>query len=333
MTGSEQAHSPEIMVSGVCERDLDLLLLEELATNVGFRAWFIRRVAPTLDASGRLLAAKRGVTESNGESDLEIAWQLPDGSSAHLLIENKIDANLQANQAARYRERAQTYLRRGACSWARTVIVAPLRYFGEGESTRGFDARVTYEQISDRLREAGQLGARGAYKLYLLSEAIQKSARGYQPVADAPVTDFWRSYWRLASQVAPELEMKEPIAKPARAGFISFRPPALPRGVEICHKLPHGNVDLQFGGWGSRVREFGRSVEFALDPDMTVVAANKSASVRLRVPVVSTLQDFAAQQGAVERGLGAARRLLEWFRRHEDLLAALAMRRDRAAAD
>ena len=55
----------------------------------------------------------------------------------------------------------------------------------------------------------------------------------------------------MASDIAPELEMKVPTGKPSGAGFIYFRPRTfLPRGFEICHKFKRGYVDLHIKGMG-----------------------------------------------------------------------------------
>jgi hypothetical protein len=62
----------EMPIAGVCERDIDLLLLEEFIASVHFIQWFteqINRVDAEIEC---LLSAQRSVTQSNGESDLEV---------------------------------------------------------------------------------------------------------------------------------------------------------------------------------------------------------------------------------------------------------------------
>jgi hypothetical protein len=301
-----------LTIAGVCERDLDLFFLEELSSSAAFSRWFLEQTTTGVGAA-TLIDVRRSVTQSTGESDLEATFELADGSRLRLLIENKIDAGLQVDQALRYRQRASDYVAQGRCESARTVLVAPARYFGGFESLKGFDARLTYEQVLDRINDT-ELGVRAHYKRALLGGAIEKSTLGYQVEADAPVTEFWRAYWRMARDLAPELDMAEPIAKPSRAYFISLRSPVFPRKVEICHKLPHGNVDLQFGGWGGRIPEFRQLVEPYLAPGMTVARANKSASIRLTVAPLNTARGFAEQEAAAGAGIRAAGVLLVWWR-------------------
>lgn len=301
---------------GVSERDIDLLLLEEFLSSVDFLHWFAAQAIGPDFSVGRLLKAMRSVTQSTGESDLEVALEGADGKSVMLLIENKVNAGFQRQQAERYRIRGNTYLERGEYSSFRTVLVAPDRYFGSATELKGFNARITYEAIRDWFANTHSMGARKNYKEGLLTAAIKRGTHGYRPVIDPPVTNFWHMYWQLAQKNAPELEMKEPASKPARAGFIYFHPTNLPIGVDIVHKLRHGNVDLQFAAMGNRLNELRTLLRHNVDPDMKIVKASKSGSVRLRVPQLNTRLDFAKQEEHARQGLDAAKRLLALYIKH-----------------
>jgi hypothetical protein len=124
-TGAGSPLNEAIRVSGVCERDLDLLLLEELYSSPAFRS-FVSNTAgfPEL-AEESLTSVFRSVTHSSGESDLELYLELADGQRAVLLIENKIDASLQPAQAERYKQRAGACVASGDVDTARTLLVAP----------------------------------------------------------------------------------------------------------------------------------------------------------------------------------------------------------------
>jgi hypothetical protein len=286
-------------------------MLEELSCNEKFRSWFLD-VTLGIEEPHSDSSVRRSVTQSTGESDLELSVTLDGGGRLRLLIENKVDAAFQPEQANRYRQRAANYLSCAECDIVKTILVAPERYFGNSEELTGFDHRLTYEQLREWF-ERSDLGTRAEYKSELLSGAIEKSTLGYQPLADAPVSDFWHEYWRVARQLAPQLQMREPESKPARAGFVYFRPASLPKGIEICHKLPHGHVDLQINGWGSRLHEVALSVESRLEPGMSVASAAKSAAIRLSGDRIDTAQPFASQEDAVREGIAAAARLLTWY--------------------
>jgi len=134
----------------------------------------------------------------------------------------------------------------------------------------------------------------------------------YQPEEDPQVTQFWRDYWLLARELAPELELPKPQAKPSAANFVWFRPGTLPADVTIVHKLGHGRVDLQFAGMGDRLGELRSVVGPRLEPDMSVDQATKSGVIRLSVPELDTSVPFDTQRGQVEAGIRAAARLLSW---------------------
>jgi hypothetical protein len=87
------------------ERDVDLLLAEEFAVNPTFAERF---KAETKFNGRTATVADFWVSKSNnlGESDLIVIYQTEDGQRFALLIEDKVDAPLQPDQAARYRQRA-----------------------------------------------------------------------------------------------------------------------------------------------------------------------------------------------------------------------------------
>jgi hypothetical protein len=211
--------------------------LEEFLASEAFCAWLIEQALgqSTLRFT-KLLSAQRAVTQSTGESDLEVFFLTQNRQPFCLLIENKISAAFQPCQAVRYRGRGETYRQQGKCLGYATTLIAPQRYLGDARNHRGFDASISYEAIHQWFHDQDGLGDRRRYKEALLSAAIEKGTCGYQPEADSPVTAFWKQYWVFTHQIAPELEMIEPTGKPAAASFVYFRPGRLPKWVSIVHK-------------------------------------------------------------------------------------------------
>ena len=135
-----------IKISGVSERDTDLLFLEEFTSSPDFVDFFLNRIG--LSGKGlSFLEASRSVTDSTGESDLEVTLKGIDDKKFVLLLENKVNAGFQPKQAERYRARGTTYANHGKISGFTTVLLAPARYF-DGEK-KGFDHRVDYEAVRD----------------------------------------------------------------------------------------------------------------------------------------------------------------------------------------
>jgi hypothetical protein len=305
MNPSAQSPSEKVYLTAVSERDVDLLLLEEFVASPKFLSWFVRRLK--LKGRTQLTSAQPSVSTMNGESDVELRLLL--GTQRLLiLIEDKIDAVLQPRQAARYAARATAYQRRGECDIATTVIVAPLRYGADP----GFEHHVSYESIQDWFRNQPSLGARKAYKLALLHTALTKPPRP-RPVPDVAATAFCTSYWTLAQEIAPDLQMPQPRERSKNSSWLYFKPEALPSSTEMAHKVGRGHVDLHFKGMGNRMARLRQRVGTSLPPGVQLVRSGKSGVVRAVVPPVDIQLPFEDSMPAARQGIEAAQMLLRWF--------------------
>lgn len=298
-----------IKIAGVSERDTDLLLLEEFTASPDFVQFFLERIGLT-DKGYSFLEASRSVTDSTGESDLEVMLTGSDGQKFVFMLENKVNAGFQPKQAERYRARGMTYVNHGKIDGFTTVLVAPARYF-DGDK-KGFDHRVDYEAVRDWFERSTLPPGRKHYKISVLTSAIEKSTSGYQMVADAPVSNLWRDYWTLAWKVAPEFCMAEPNNKPASSSFIYFGDTGLPRGVVLVHKFAYGHFDLQFAGMGNRTMELRERYGTKMLPEMQIVKAAKSASIRVMVPPISVADTLEQQRDSVIAAMEAGKKLLAW---------------------
>lgn len=182
----------DVRVRGVFERDIDLLLLEEFVSSPEFLRWFFGKVG--LATSGQLLAAARSVATSNGETDLELTV-VDDDCVTKLLLEDKVDANLQPRQPERYAERGDAYRQRRACDKFLTVLIAPEEY---ARTVQGFEQKVTYESILQWFESQGE-SERMCFKRLVLREAIERGSAGWTLVEHPAATDFWQRYWEIAT--------------------------------------------------------------------------------------------------------------------------------------
>lgn len=303
----------KILIPGVCERDVDLLLLEEFVASADFRTWFLSQIG--VEHTALLSEACRSVKTVNGESDVELTF-VARTRTVKILIENKVDAAFQPNQPQRYLERASEY-RRGDTSWeVVTVIMAPAVYFGNEPANFGFDAKVTYEAVLAWFESANSLAARKAYKLALLRGAIDRGRLGWKLVPHPNVAQLWQAYWQLAEQIAPQLAMPVPKAEiPADSHFIRFRPAMLPPHVSLWHKVGYGHVDLQFSGMGDKLAEMEQQYRGSLMPSMHIEKAGKSAVIRVRVdPVNMTSAAFPSCEASLRQDIETAAMLLDWYK-------------------
>jgi hypothetical protein len=295
---------------------MDMLLLEELSSSPDFLEWFLAQIE--ISGQSSLISTACTVATSTGESDLEMTVQCDD-KIFKILIEDKIGAPLQPKQPERYRERATAYVQNGKCAAAKTVIVAPSKYFNKSADRLGFDYAVSHESIREWFNQAKDMGNRRLCKIAILDSALEYGTLGWKLVPNKEVTGFWRLYWELADFLAPELRTPEPKDRPAASSFIYFKPVSLTKKVRLKHKVCDGSVDLQFNGMGDRIGGLEQRFGNLLESDTRIERAAKSAVIRIRVPAIDMAADFSTVREDVRKAVGAAVRLLNWYKRVESL--------------
>ncbi len=290
-------------IEAVTERDIDLLLLEELNVSPDFSSWFYSKVTHRDDAP-LLVGVWHSVTDAAlGESDLLAIY----GNGHAVLIENKIDAAAQPEQGERYIKRGQKGIDSALWDSFSTCMVAPDLYFQKERDAKVYDETLSYEVIAEWFSSRSGDLPRNRWKRYLFTEAIEQNRRGYTIIPDERVTDFWESYWLLAQEKFPELEMKQPGLKPANADWPVFLPAALNKQISIVHKLNRGDVDMQIQAAAEKIEPLKKLLT---NYDVEVVKAGRSAAVRLKVPLLKRESPFDAQRDKVEEGLRASTKLL-----------------------
>ena len=302
----------EIQIRSIQEHDLDLFLVEECSSNPPFLQWLIHKVYGEDFDVGELTEIGNSTNTPTGESDVEI-WFLDKSGEKHcVLVEHKITAPNQPQQSERYIQRGNNYLEQGRCVEFRTVLIAPQAYLEGYKGKMSYQKMIEYELIKDWLNQHYSDQGRLDYKNTLMDQAITKSKAGYQPIIDSVATEFWRDYWNLINEMAPELEMNEPGPKPAGSGFIYFHPINLPKAVGLVHKLPHGNVDLQFERKGEIRMSFERLVKPSLSRGMSVTKAGESCCIRIKVEPVNWMEPLQSQEKQIREGIEAAKEFVVW---------------------
>lgn len=301
----------------VYERDIDLLLLEEMHCNPHFRGWLWQQC---YDGDGRpatFRSARHSVTQPGlGESDLILVQEGADGRLRALLLENKVDALAQPDQAQRYRKRGNIGVEAGEWDRFRTGLVAPEAYLSASDNAHRYDVQLSYEAIQRWFKEHSEGAAnprRMAYKARIVANAIEQQRNAYPPAADEAVSRFWREYWRYVTSEFPQLRMNKPGKKSAKADWPEFTNTNRSPGHKLRHKLRIGAVDLQFSGLGARIEALRAANQERLPAGVHLLQTGSSASFRIEVPAIDTARPFAAQEEQVKAGLEAALRLLDLY--------------------
>src|SRR5260370_5495846 len=151
------------------ERDIDLLVCAELHANGGFARLLGHRISRT---DVRFRSAWVSHSELDGESDLVVAFE-SNGRHVIALIENKIAAPFQPDQAKRYAARASRWSTKG--THVLTVLLAPGDYMLRTDA-KSFDVQLSYEEVATVLPLEGD--KRSTFLADAMCAGVEQSRRG-----------------------------------------------------------------------------------------------------------------------------------------------------------
>ena len=289
-------------VEAIRERDVDLILLEELSTDNNFCDWFIEELGLPKFKSAN--GAWRSITGFGlGETDLLFSYNSND-KIIFVLIENKLDADFQEEQFERYEKRAAEYLNENHCNEAYSVLIAPDLYC---KNQNNFESFISYETIINRLEFTGT--KRNLFKSELLKIAIEKLRRGYQPVNSEPVQTFWHNYWEFKERNFPSLKMKKPEIVPHNSDWPMLYDDRL-KNITFYHKLGQGNADVTFRNFP---RELQDKIEEILPEWARIENHQKSFSIRMFSGKIDRTKNFDEQIENVKKGLSNLEKIRNWI--------------------
>lgn len=295
-------------VESIQERDIDFILLEELNVNPRFSNWFISNL--NLPIATAVNGAWRSISEFGlGETDILFSYQ----SSEHpifILIENKLDASFQDDQASRYEQRAEQYKENGHCHQAFCLLIAPESYCNNQSD---FDTFLTYESIIDFFNK--EQTKRSVFKADLLKIAVDKLRRGYQAINDSTVQKFWIAYWEYIQKNHPTLEMKRPDIVPFNSDWPMLFCKDL-SGIVFYHKMANGHTDA---GFQFEISDLER-LSISLPNDMSIEKHKKTFSIRMIAPPIDRTQTLTSQVDKVAMGLRNIEKIRDWISNNRSLI-------------
>ena len=307
------------------ERDIDLLLAEEFVVSKEFAAWFLEK---TKFAGIQAVMEDVSVSKSDstGESDLVVIYKQEANSGRFAIhIEDKIDAPLQPEQEARYRQRAESDVSHGAYDDFEIVLCAPEFYRANQPKAVGFDRFVSYEHMAHFI-VSNDPSPRGQYRSNFLLTSTSPRINNWKKVDDEQTNSFWTEAYKMASREFPILEMKEPSLTKG-ATWINFRPmdmPTMPRRIYVSFKGDRGYMDLTFSNCVAN--EFERRIRDILAPNMTVHQTANSAAIRLAVNAFTVSEPLEISMAKVREAFSACETLINFYRNHRvNLMGALAV--------
>jgi hypothetical protein len=312
------------------ERDMDVFLAEEFSVSPKFASWFLSK-SKFIECAGEVCEVFVSRSNNLGESDLIVVYSVAVGRRVALLIEDKIDAQVQPSQAERYRQRAALEVKKKTFDDFEIVICAPEGYAGVHPEIAEFDRFISYEEISASISEI-DASKRGQYRAAFVRTAAKRRQNKWERNPDADTDRFWDAVYRLASQEFPILEMKRPQMT-KNSNWITLRPlsmPTMPKYVYVSLKGSVGPrerksccVDLTFGK--TIAHQFDSEIHRLLVDGMSIHQTSSAAAIRIELPQFKVEEGPEAALPKVRAALDAAKQLIEFYKRNKDALDAAAL--------
>lgn len=306
-------------IESVWESDLDFAVVCGLHASHSFRRVFLDLVLPGSDFR-EFIGAWRSVCDPVlGESDIVVLFQNPAGERKALLIEDKIGAAFQPEQAGRYRDRGKNGISDGVWHSFSTCLLGPKAYLLGSESK--WDCLLSIDDLVEALEQANNESPLDFFLRVTLSMCINKyEAKGV--VADERAIAFWRGYTEFCTEKFADLAMSGlgPIQSKAPP-WPRFNAKALGSKVRLEHKPTQGYVDLTFNFASESVVR--QELQHELTMSRFVRRVGSSVALGIQVPKVNHLEAIHPQMGAVERALHAARDLLEVWERNRPSVSSI----------
>lgn len=294
----------------VTERDIDLLIIEELFANVDFFNWIVRYTVKEPDL--KFAKAFHSLSDETGETDIAVLCE-NQNEKILLLIENKIDADFQPKQAERYRLRGENHISKNECDKFYTLLVAPKQYIANNDE---FDFYIEYELLKDYFKQWRIDIYRSKFKIELLDLAIEKYRRGYSTNPDERAIDFHRKLYEYSNKYYPHLQ-KDKVNPNAPIGSTTFcfTPDIIKheRNVWLCF-IASGNAHILLGSKADKFDTIKEKYKSTLTDEMFIKKAGKSLAIRILIDKIDIAESFESQETLVKKALEKVDILYNWIK-------------------
>lgn len=225
------------------ERDIDLLLIEQLHVSDEFAAKFNARIG----LSGASVSTVRhSVYREHGETDVLLIVAIA-GQRVAVMIEDKIGAPMQPEQCERYHLRGRALCEQGEVDRYTTVLFAPEGYLSGVDQAKPWDFRVSFEEVRELITATAFPGwewkqavlTAAAGKQTRAREADNRSNKAFDSII-APLKQAYRAFVlaRFPTLRASKQEGRDREYYLGAAG--------LPAGIRFKHAFFRGEVNLIF---------------------------------------------------------------------------------------
>jgi len=297
------------------ESEINDIFVEELYSSPNFQNWVIEKTE--LKKSNKFNNAWKSFHPKPGtECDIAVRF-VNDKHSVILLIENKIDAPEQPNQAKRYQQSGEYLVKNKICDEYQTCLLCPMRYDEDGTVRKKYEKKISYEELLEWFEKQPN-NERMKFKQMVIKNGIERARTGFKKIPDENTTKFHNYYRKIAKENYPELKLSEGVPQ-AKNTWIHIGHFDFPRNIKIKHKGRHGIVDLEISKISKSYKtKFSKWYAGKTEDKMTLEKTGKSISVRIYTQKISK-QDIGnavepkKYRKEIVEALQAAERLKNWY--------------------
>ena len=301
----------EFSIEKVCERDIDLYIINKFINDSKFKELFLKKINCK---NYQVCKCLHSFADENGESDITIILE-NDNRKIGLLIEDKINAIAMPKQYERYILRAEKQKHEGLFDNYYIFIIAPKSYIDSNTEAKKYDNKISYEEILDYI--SGDV-----YGESLIKEAIEVKKKGYGVIENKVVTLFWQKYYEMVENRFSDLKLNiNGGARGSKACWPVFFTP-IPN-IHIIHKSNKGFLDLTFRMVSQYKFQVYDIVKNVLKENMTFQQTGKSLAIRIDVPKIDFKKDFEEQEENVIKCLEEVKKMQEFMMKKIDYMEIL----------
>ena len=270
------------------ERDIDMLLAEELRVSPPFGKWIMSKFGLAESLIFPAVGTNVSVVEDGSEADVVATFGTKDGSLHRLFIENKIDAILMHEQLERYVRRGDGEIRRGLVKAYSVLFFTPSSYFCSvlppGVEQLSFEHAAEFLVSQDEIRSH--------YRASLLTKALplrSAIARDAHVVETDPyIKEWWDRVYLMLEREFPGFFIHK--TKYPRSVYFAPETPGQAGYLRVDFKGQKGEVDLAFKNVPAETLQDQVSLTEAMPG--TIVSNGKSSAIQ-----ITGLQKFVISDG------------------------------------
>lgn len=310
-------------INNFIERDVDMLIAEELRVNADFGRWVMNKLGAPSDITLPAININVSVMEDGSEADVVATFKTTSNLVHRLFIENKIDAILMPEQLERYVRRAEGDLRRQIISSFSILFFTPSAY-----SLKNLPSgvkQISFEEAAHALASQGDL--RSQYRASLLMRALPlrtPAARdAHVSAADPYIREWWDRVYAMLDRDFPNFFVHK--TRYPRSVYFAPETPGQARYLRVDFKGHKGEVDLAFKDISTAA--LSKCVSSLGDAPGKIVANGKSSAIQIAGLAAFVISDgFEIIDTKVRAAYEAAHILLTFWQRNQvrfDLLASV----------